>query len=456
MQNDAHSLQPDLVVFGGGSGGFGAALAAARAGLDVLLVEKTARLGGNATRCGVNNWEPVAGGTGFPFEVYKRLKNRPGAVGIYSYGRHCLWDGFDVIPGGEHIVDPRLAYVDTTVRHGMRSLADDEAFAREKLHGVCFEPADYEEVLRAMLGETGKCAVRYETSFSTVRLDSGRIESVRLSDDAEVIADYYIDATGDGELCAAAGCEIMIGQEAKERFGEPSAPDEANDRINGVTLMYRITRRTTGGSRDTGVIVPGETLAECRGQADFPAAAIFELPSGDRNINMLPTMEGREYLSMPHEQAYAECRRRVLAHWRWMQTNYPEYREYEIRSIAEAIGVRESRRVVGEYVLTESDITDGIRARRHHDTVAIADHALDRHGEKGGTKELDEPFAIPYRCLIPKGFSNLLVACRASSFSSIAASSCRLSRTMMQLGQAAGTATAIAGRRGCALPDVPP
>jgi hypothetical protein len=63
---------------------------------------------------------------------------------------------------------------------------------------------------------------------------------------------------------------------------------------------------------------------------------------------------------------------------------------------------------------------------------------------------------VPYRCLIPKGFDNLLVACRAASFSSLAASSCRLSRTMMQLGQASGTAAAIARGRSVSLPQVPP
>ena len=68
---------------------------------------------------------------------------------------------------------------------------------------------------------------------------------------------------------------------------------------------------------------------------------------------------------------------------------------------------------------------------------------------------MHEPYGIPYRCLIPKGRRNLLVACRAASFSSLAASSCRLSRTMLQLGQAAGTAVALAKRQKVDLPDVP-
>jgi hypothetical protein len=82
---------------------------------------------------------------------------------------------------------------------------------------------------------------------------------------------------------------------------------------------------------------------------------------------------------------------------------------------------------------------------------------MDTHGGHArGISDLPEPYGIPYRCLIPKGQRNLLVACRAASFSSLAASSCRLSRTMMQLGQAAGTAAVLAKELKVDLPDVPP
>ena len=77
-------LRCDLAVIGGGSGGFGAALAAARQGLDVVLVERADRLGGNSVRGGVHCWEMGAGGTGIPFDLYRRLRQIPGAVGIYS------------------------------------------------------------------------------------------------------------------------------------------------------------------------------------------------------------------------------------------------------------------------------------------------------------------------------------------------------------------------------------
>jgi len=81
---------------------------------------------------------------------------------------------------------------------------------------------------------------------------------------------------------------------------------------------------------------------------------------------------------------------------------------------------------------------------------------MDTHGSHGRPcGELSEPYGVPFRCLIPRGFRNLLVACRGASFSALAASSCRLTRTMMQLGQAAGTAAALAVQLGLPAAGVP-
>ncbi len=90
----------------------------------------------------------------------------------------------------------------------------------------------------------------------------------------------------------------------------------------------------------------------------------------------------------------------------------------------------------------------GMARQEHGDIIAIADHALDIHG--AGHRRVHgqpkSPYGVPYRCLIPKGWRNLLVAGRCASFSHVAASSCRLSRTMMALGHAAGRAAAQAAR----------
>ena len=100
-------------------------------------------------------------------------------------------------------------------------------------------------------------------------------------------------------------------------------------------------------------------------------------------------------------------------------------------------GVREGCRLVGKYVLTENDILKGVKNQKYDvDIATIADHMLDKHGEGGGGRELEAPYLIPVSCLEAKEYENLFVACRGASFSNIAASSARLTRTMLGLGEA--------------------
>jgi hypothetical protein len=159
-----------------------------------------------------------------------------------------------------------------------------------------------------------------------------------------------------------------------------------------------------------------------------------------------------EYAELMHE-AY----RRVMEHFCWLGRLPPDddsrwtrfvrgrgYGTWAITGVAPRIGVRETRRILGDYVLNEHDCLAGVKNQKHPDIIVITDHAVDLHGRKGGLYEVPNgPYGVPYRCLLPRGVENLFIASRAASFSHIAASSCRLCRTMMTLGQAAGNAAAI-------------
>lgn len=449
----------DIAVIGAGSGGIAAAVTAARHGLSVLLVEQADLIGGTAVRAGVHCWEMGAGGTGLPFDIYRRMNRLRGAVGIYSCGRHMSW--YDParepyrFPGGERILDPGKRYVDTLQRHGAPGGQPTPDFVRRVWHGVPFEMEDYRSVLEEMLAETGRCEVVVGTGITDAMVQQGIIRSILLTNGSEVMATAYIDATADVCLCRVSGCVTLIGQDAQEAFGEPSAPERPNDNVNGVTLAYRVTRALASGVES----LPTGIGHRCWWAANYPVASFNPYPRGDINVNMLPTMEGTEYLAMRSATAYQECRRRVLAHWHHLQSRYDEFRDFRMAWIAPSMGVRESYRTLCAHMLTEQDIRAGGGGRQYDDVIAIADHALDTHGRSTGRRlcsELEEPYGVPYRCLVPRGYSNLLVACRGAGFTSIAASSCRLSRTMMQLGQAAGTAAALARDLGVALPDVPP
>ena len=448
----------DLIVVGAGSGGIGAAVTAARLGLQVLLLEKRRRLGGTVVAAGVSTWEPGVGGTGLPFEIYRHLRTIPDAVGIYSFGRHMAWASLDEVspyPGGEHVIDPQRRYPDTLRRYGVGPLATHEAQVRALWHGVVFEPEAYVWVVERMIAATGRCTVRCATAFTVAHVASGHIQGLTLSDGTLVTAPFFVDATGDGVLARAGGAEALLGQDPQTRFNEPDAPADTTRHLNGATLIYRVTPTAAPGIEP----LPAGTPAECWWRNDFPAASITHFPNGDLHINMLPTVEGREALALAPESALREARRRVRAHWHHLQETFLEFRRYRIRWIAPTLGIRESWRVLGEAVLTELDLLAGLSGQQHADIIALADHAMDVHGEAGthgGPRELVEPYGIPYRCLIPRGFDNLLVASRAASFSALAASSCRLSRTMMHLGQAAGTATTLATVLGVGYPEVPP
>jgi len=224
--------------------------------------------------------------------------------------------------------------------------------------------------------------------------------------------------------------------------------------VNGVTMIFRITKKEKPGICPLPSGIPDQIWWTDH----TPWVCMNHYPNGDRNMNMLPTMEGGDFMKLGYEKAREECLRRVYAYWQAAQTTMDEFQNYRINWIAPALGVRESSRIIGEYILTQSDLLAGLSGQTHSDISTIADHAMDTHGRDTGRQgcgELAEPYGVPFRCLIPKGFQNLLVACRGASLSSIAASSCRLSRTMMQLGQAAGTAARIAKDVGTDVCETP-
>lgn len=449
----------DLVVIGAGSGGIGAALSAARLGLNVLLLERQDRIGGNAAQSGVSVWEMGVGGTGIPFDIYKRLKKIPAAVGIYHFYAHRKWQlarGEKLLHIGADLrINSQLKYRDTLLRHGSKTGIENEDFVRKFWHGVPFEPAAYQWVVEAMLAETRKVTLLKNRSFVAVQTDHNRVVSITLDDGEMISAANFVDSTDSGTFCRQLNCALMYGQESQSIFGEPSAPEQTSSKINGISLIYRVKPRFASEVDP----LPANIPDTCWWAKVFPLASVVEYPNGDLNINMLPTMEGVEFNTYTDPRAaYAECQRRVLAHWHYVQMTYPPYQSYQFSEVSPVLGVREGSRVVGEYILKEQDLRAGLSKQVPRDIITIADHALDTHGvstSRAGCAELDEPYGVPYRCMIPKGFQNVLVASRAASFSSLAASSCRLSRTMMQLGQAAGTAAYLAKTQQVELADVP-
>ena len=413
LATEVKELSTDVCVVGGGSGGIGAALAAARAGAQVILIEQQAQLGGTSTLAYVNSWEPGPG-CSFAREIYDRLKKIPRALGKRPYEETLRRAGL-----------PRSVWQTASVQ---------------------FEVGPFCQVVTDMLNETGKCKILLDTRFTKSTADGKRVVSVQAESKKgqtyRIFAKVLVDSTGGAHLCRSLGCTMMLGAEGKDQFNEPSAPDKPVKTLNSLELCYRI-RRSDNPTKEP---APEPPVTVRGGYA-------YDTPAGDKIVNpcgaLLP---GWDLIALGYDGAMAKAKRRARAHWHWLQR--ARYPDYEFDSFAPMLGIRESYRVVGEYVLTEHDLFAGLAKQTHPDIIAIADHAVDVHGSGGGCKELDSPYGIPYRCLIPKGWTNLLVACRGASFSHIAASSCRLSRTMMALGHAAGLAAAKAAESNCPVKDL--
>ncbi|MCX6901220.1 MAG: FAD-dependent oxidoreductase [Verrucomicrobia bacterium] len=406
------NIKTQVCVIGGGSGGTGAALAAARAGAKVVLLERESILGGTGTCAWVCVWRPVMGANGIPRNIYMAMKEDPlGASGT----------------------DYALS--------GMAGRAKDGKWLPTK-PSLVYEPRAFDYAAREMLEATGQCQTLLATTFCRARVENDTIKAVEAwfaGKRLVIKADVFIDCTADGDVCADAGCEYHMGEDPQSLYNEPSAPEQAEMSLNAMTLCYRIT--------DTGVpqkpyLPKGVKSGSC------PLGACYDkMPNGDVVVNAVSMIKGNAVLCMEYSRLMREAQRRVHAHFHAIQTQTSgktQWNTWTISGIAPRIGVRETRRILGDYVLTENDCRAGLAKQSHKDVIAIADHAIDLHGHRGRFYRLDGPYGIPYRCLLPKGVRNLMIASRAASFSHIAASSCRLQRTMMTLGQAAGNAAALA------------
>ena len=428
----------DLVVVGGGSGGFGAALAAGRRGLRVLLVEAGPMLGGNSTLGGVNTWEPGIGGPGFSAELFNLLSRQKNAIGVSRTTKFYTPDQ----PWGFSTVDPARPYRNSLRRAGL----DHHHWMR-----VTFEPDAMAAAMLQLLAALPNVEVWLGARFVSAELVGDRITSVvieRHNEQTRIPARFVVDATAQLRVCLSIGCKTYLGSEPTGMYGEPSAPAVHADSINGVTLCYRVAP-----------VTPGEECVEPlpEGHSAEPferPTSITQYPCGDLNMNPLPVLEGMEFVRLGNVDGRAESERRVRRHWHWMQKE-KGFDRFKMVRMFPMMGVREGPRLIGRRVLSEVDVRLGCSGQKDADRwITLADHALDVHGQNGLCKELPEPYGVAFDCLLANEAVNLAVACRGASFTHIAAASCRLSRTMMQLGHAAGIAAHVANERGTAFPDV--
>ena len=250
---------------------------------------------------------------------------------------------------------------------------------------------------------------------------------------ATIRARAFVDCTGDADVACFAGAETMkeVGSLSPNtlclNLGNVSRRDVRKAKIRDIVEKAR---------KKYPLIPASWGLSTVANSHHF-----YINHAGTRDLGQFDTTD-------PWQRSQAEClsRRQVVQMTQAMREfGGEEIKDIELIGAGTQIGVRETRRMLGDYVMNERDCQAGVKNQDHRDIIAITDHAVDIHGRKGRLYEVPNgPYGVPYRCLLPLGVDNLFVASRAASFSHIAASSCRLCRTMMTLGQAAGNAAAMA------------
>ena len=398
---------PDVIVVGAGAGGICAALAAARSGAKTLLIEKANSVGGTGVHSPVSLVCKFHG-----------TDHRPINMGIH---RELFPDAYQYSTRDKRASAPRLTY-------------DEKLLATR-----------YQKLLE---GESN-LSVMTGVGVSAVITQDRRITSITLENGQSLSAKTYVDGTADGNLAAVARCRSHKGR----------ASDGA---LQSATLVFGVSKIDTSKlnvsefSTRHGLSSLWRELSErycaakAEGRTDNPKKSVvcFPYPDGERllfNANEVlgvdPTVAGSV------EKAIATGRRYVNELFAIIR-EHPAFEDAQIDFIADKLGVREGRRVVGDYCLTEADC---LGEARFDDMVAACAYELDIHDPDGGdTRMVDIPgsgyYHIPYRCLVAADLDNLLLGSRCISGTHEAHSSYRVISGVSAIGQAAGTAAALAAR----------
>lgn len=390
----------DVIIVGGGPGGTSAAVAAAKEGVSVLLIERYGFLGGMATAGLVN-----------PFMPY-RLKDKCLTSSVFN-----------------ELIE-RL----------------EKAGALDK-DTITFDDEMMKYVLDRMMADHG-VDVLFHSLFADVDCSGEMIRSIALEGKSGrkcFEGKIFIDSTGDGDVAARAGATV--------EFGSPQ-----DGVCQPMTLCFRIGGISGSLShQDLGKELTDILLdAKKSGDVDQPREDILvfsTLIEGIYHFNTtrIVRKDGTDTLQLT--DAEVEGRRQVIELFNLFKERSPHFANAHLLKMACQIGTRESRRIMGKYVITEKDV---LEARKFEDGIARSNYPIDIHNPVGtGTviKFLppDDYYEVPYRCLVPKGINNLLIGSRCVSATHEAHGSLRIIPVVSGMGEAAGIAAAK-----CVLDDLRP
>lgn len=423
----------DVAVLGGGPAGITAALGAARNGAKTILIERYGFLGGMST-----------------------------AAMVYPWMTFHAASGEQVIRGyAQEIVD-RLMALGASPGH----LRDTIGF----VHTLTpYQPEVYKVLACDLLQEAGVDLLLH-TSAIEVQTEQNRISGITLynkSGMTRLNAKMYIDATGDGDIAFLAGAPWEKGNtDGKVQ------PMTMKFRMRGVDLekVKRSMQQEPSNFYEKSLIAELDQLPLTGVMGfyrqwkagDLPiereGLLFFSGPNDDEVLINVSRVSGLDPTwAEDLTKAEIEGRRQVLQLEAFLRQSVPGFEQASLSAVGTQIGVRETRRIVGLYTLNGTDVLDG---RRFEDVIARSGYPIDIHNPegKGVTANFIREggaYDIPYRCLVPQRITNLLLAGRCISTTHEAQATTRLTPSCMALGQAAGTAAALAVRHQCDAAQVP-
>jgi hypothetical protein len=421
----------EIVVCGGGMAGFAAALASARMGRKTCLLQNRPVFGGN-----------------FSSEIGVTVH---GAAGFHAYARET-----GII--SELLIEERSKNHAEIYENGWVNSVWDM---------VLYDAAIKEEHLSFYLN----------TDVNDVIIEKKKLKAVKasiLNAETELMieGEIFIDCTGDGIIAHKAGCEWRMGSEGRYEFNEPHAPEKASNDTMGNSIHFR--------AKDMGRPVPFRA----------PDWAIkHENPAYFYEHGRIPKDKRGGFwwleIGVPYHTIYDnetirhELTRHTLGVWDWMKNHDPvmkeETKNYALDWIGQVPGKRESRRIMGEYLVTEHDILNktifpdevgfggwfvdlhtpgGLLAKHSEEASATYKGEYDTFSEYM-VKSYCGPYGFPLRALIAKNLDNLMMAGRNISTTHAALGTLRVMGTTALMGQAAGVAAATAIGKGVEIKAIP-
>ena len=384
----------DVVIIGGGFAGVAAAIASSREGAKALIIEKGNCFGGAAVNCLVNPFMPFS---------------------------------------------TNINGVETKLAAGIFNEICQRLQERNALKYLSFLEEELKFILNDMVCRAG-VDILFHSYIFDVHRDGEYIKSISIATKEgvqEIEADYFVDATGDAQVAYLAKCPTVLGRTA-DNLCQP------------MTLCFRI------GNVDVDAFMSSlnelqKLYSQARGknEIDNPRENILVFQTPAENVLHFNTTRVVKLNPVDIEdvtKAEIIGRLQVREIYEFMRKHACGLENSFLMMTASEIGVRESRRIVGDYILTEEDCRS---FTKFDDGVAACNYDIDIHNPEGsGTSHYYFPqgeyYTIPYRSLIPKGVRNMLVAGRCISSDHGAQASYRIMPTVCSIGEAAGIAVGLA------------